>query len=208
MNCIVMNHPLITHKVSLLKDKQTEPKDFKSIVKEISMLMCYELTRELPLREAAIESPMGIVRTQIIAGRAIAFVPILRGGLGMLDGLLELMPNAKVGHIGAYRDPETKNAVVYYEKLPDDVEEREVIICDPMLATGGLACETIAHVKKTGCKSIKFLTLIASRQGVERVNAAHPDVTVYCAGMVDGLDENGFIAGGFGDIGARLFGTK
>ena len=148
MNCFVMDHPLITHKVSLLKDKHTGTKDFKSIVKEISMLMCYEMTRDLPLRQMSIESPMGVIKTEFVAGKAMAFVPILRGGLGMLDGLLEVMPNAKVGHMGAYRDPETKKAVVYYCKLPDDIADREVIICDPMLATGSLAIETISELKK------------------------------------------------------------
>lgn len=208
MNCFVMDHPLITHKVSLLKDKHTCSKDFKTIVKEISMLMCYELTRDLPLRRASIESPMGIVKTDIIAGRAMAFVPILRGGLGMLDGLLELMPNAKVGHMGAFRDPDSKKAVVYYCKLPEDIGEREVIICDPMLATGSLAVASVDEIKKTGCTNIKFLTLIASKEGVENVNKAHPDVKIYCASTVEGLDEDGYIAEGFGDIGARLFGTK
>ena len=208
MNCFVMNHPLITHKVSLLKDKHTGSKDFKATVKEISMLMCYELTRDLPLRQATIESPMGLIKTDIMAGRIMAFVPVLRGGLGMLDGLLEVMPNAKVGHIGAYRDPKTQKAVVYYCKLPDDIEDREVIICDHMLATGALAIDAIDEVKKAGCTNVKFLTLIANKQGVERVNKAHPDVTVYCASTVDGLDENGYIAEGFGDIGERLFGTK
>ena len=208
MNCVVMNHPLITHKVSLLKDKHTGSKDFKSTVKEISMLMCYELTRDLPLRQATIESPMGLVKTDIMAGRIMAFVPVLRGGLGMLDGLLEIMPNAKVGHIGAYRDSKTQKAVVYYCKLPDDIEDREVIICDPMLATGTLAIDAIDQIKKAGCTNVKFLTLIANKQGVENVNKAHPDVKIYCASTVDGLDENGYIAEGFGDIGERLFGTK
>lgn len=208
MNCFVMDHPLITHKVSLLKDKHTQTKDFKALVKEISMLMCYELTRDLPLKTATIESPMGLVKTQVAAGRVMAFVPVLRGGLGMLDGLLELIPNAKVGHIGAYRDPKTKKAVVYYCKLPEDIGEREVIICDPMLATGSLAVESINRIKSTGCTNVKFLTLIASKQGLETVFKAHPDVTVYCAGTVDSLDENGYISGGFGDMGARLFGVK
>ena len=208
MNCFVMDHPLITHKVSLLKDKHTNSNDFKSLVKEISLLMCYELTRDLPLRQATIESPMGIVKTKIIAGRAMAFVPVLRGGLGMLDGLLELIPNAKVGHIGAFRDPDTKQSVVYYCKLPEDMEEREVIVCDPMLATGSLAIAAIDEIKKTGCSNIKFFTLLANKAGVEKVNEAHPDVAIYCASMVDGLDDKGFIADGFGDVGARLFGTK
>ena len=208
MNCFVMDHPLITHKVSLLKDKHTGTKDFKSIVKEISMLMCYEMTRDLPLRQMSIESPMGVIKTEFVAGKAMAFVPILRGGLGMLDGLLEVMPNAKVGHMGAYRDPETKKAVVYYCKLPDDIADREVIICDPMLATGSLAIETISELKKQGCENIKCCTLIANKQGVENVNKVHPDVTVYCASTVDGLDEKGFITDGFGDIGDRLFGTR
>ena len=208
MNCFVMDHPLITHKVSLLKDKHTNSTDFKSLGKEISLLMCYELTRDLPLRQATIESPIGLIKTPIVAGRTMAFVPVLRGGLGMLDGLLELMPNAKVGHIGAFRDPQTKQSVVYYCKLPEDIEDREVILCDPMLATGSLAVATIDEIKKTGCTNIKFLTLLANKAGLEKVYAAHPDVTVYCASMVDGLNEKDYIADGFGDVSERLFGTK
>lgn len=208
MNCFVMDHPLITHKVSLLKDKHTNSTDFKSLVKEISLLMFYELTRDLPLRQATIESPIGLIKTQIVAGRTMAFVPVLRGGLGMLDGLLELMPNAKVGHIGAFRDPDTKESVVYYCKLPQDIDDREVIVCDPMLATGSLAVAAVDEIKKTGCTNIKFLTLLANKAGIERVNAAHPDVKIYCASMVDGLNEKGFIADGFGDVSERLFGTK
>lgn len=207
-NVFIFDHPLIQHKVSLLRDKNTSAKEFRELVSEISMLMGYEVTRDIPLKEVEIETPIGLARTKVISGKKLAFVPILRAGLGMVDGLLQLVPMARVGHIGLYRDHDTLEPVEYYCKLPDDVNERDVVVLDPMLATGGSGCDAVKFMKKHGCKSIKFVCLIASRQGIERLNSEHPDVAIYCAAVDEKLNDHGYIVPGLGDAGDRLFGTK
>lgn len=205
---MIMDHPLIQHKVSLLRDKNTGSKEFRELVSEIAMLMCYEATRDLPLTEVEIETPIAVAKTKVIAGRKLAFVPVLRAGLGMVDGVLKMVPAAKVGHIGVYRDPETKQAVEYYSKLPFDIEKREVIIVDPMLATGVTAIDAIEKIKEKGVKVIKFMCIIAAPEGLEVVSKAHPDVQVYCAALDDHLNEHAYIVPGLGDAGDRIFGTK
>lgn len=207
-NVFIFDHPLIQHKVSLLRDKNTSAKEFRELASEISMLMGYEVTRDIPLKEVEIETPIGLARTKVISGKKLAFVPILRAGLGMVDGLLQLVPMARVGHIGLYRDHDTLEPVEYYCKLPDDVNERDVVVLDPMLATGGSGCDAVKFMKKHGCKSIKFVCLIASRQGIERLNSEHPDVAIYCAAVDEKLNDHGYIVPGLGDAGDRLFGTK
>ena len=203
----VMNHPLIQHKLTFLRDKNTGSKEFRSLVGEIAMLMCYEATRDLPLEETTIETPIGIAHTKVISGRKLAFVPILRAGLGMVEGVLEMVPAAKVGHIGLYRDHETLQPVEYYSKLPLDINERDVIVLDPMLATGGSAIDAITIIKRSNPKSIKFMCIIAAPEGVKALTAAHPDVQVYCAAVDDHLNEVGYIVPGLGDAGDRIFGT-
>ncbi|MCX7771745.1 MAG: uracil phosphoribosyltransferase [Clostridia bacterium] len=207
-NVFVFDHPLIQHKVSLLRDKNTSGKEFRELVSEISMLMGYEVTRDIPLKEVEIETPVGLAKTKIISGKKLAFVPILRAGLGMVDGLLKLVPMARVGHIGLYRDHDTLEPVEYYCKLPEDVSERDVVILDPMLATGGSAVDAVKFMKNYGAKTIKFVCLIASKQGVERLNREHPDVGIYCAAVDECLNDVGYIVPGLGDAGDRLFGTK
>ena len=207
-NPFIMDHPLIQHKVSLLRDKTTGSKEFRELVSEIAMLMCYEATRDLPLKEVEIETPVAVARTRVITGRKVAFVPILRAGLGMVDGVLRLVPAAKVGHIGLYRDPETLNPVEYYCKLPGDIEEREVIVLDPMLATGGSAVDAISMIKKRGAVLIKFMCIIAAPEGLDALHKAHPDVQIYAAAQDDHLNEHGYIVPGLGDAGDRIFGTK
>lgn len=206
-NIFVMDHPLIQHKLTFLRDKTTGTKHFRELVNEIATLMCYEATRDLPLMEVEIETPMQKTTTKVIAGRKLAFVPILRAGLGMVDGVLTLVPSAKVGHIGLYRDHDTLQPVEYYNKLPQDIEERDVVILDPMLATGGSAIDAITIVKKSKPKSIKFLCIIAAPEGLEALAKAHPDVHVYCAAVDEKLNENGYILPGLGDAGDRIFGT-
>lgn len=203
----VMDHPLIQHKLTFLRDKNTGSKEFRALVSEIAMLMCYEATRDLPLQETTIETPMGEAKTQVIAGRKLAFVPILRAGLGMVDGVLEMVPAAKVGHIGLYRDHETLQPVEYYSKLPLDINERDVIVLDPMLATGGSAMDAITIIKRSHPKSIKFMCIIAAPEGLKALTQAHPDVQVYCAAVDDHLNEIGYIVPGLGDAGDRIFGT-
>lgn len=207
-NVHVLDHPLLQHKLSLLRDKQTGPKDFREIVGEIAMLMCYEATRDLPLQEVEIETPVATAKAHVISGKKLSFVPILRAGLGMIDGVLRLVPAAKVGHIGLYRDPESLAPVDYYCKLPTDIREREVIVVDPMLATGGSAVEAIALLKRNGVTNIKFMCIIAAPEGISALTSAHPDVTVYCASLDERLNEHGYIVPGLGDAGDRLFGTK
>jgi uracil phosphoribosyltransferase len=207
-NVFVLDHPLIQHKISLLRDKTTQTKEFRELVVEISMLMGYEVTRQMPLKEVEIETPVGVAKTKIISGKKLGIVPILRAGLGMVDGILKLLPMAKVGHIGLYRDPETLGPVEYYCKLPDDVCEREIVVLDPMLATGGSASAAIQYIKDKGVSSIKLMCLIASKDGIDRINKDHPDVTVYCAAVDEKLSEHGYIIPGLGDAGDRLFGTK
>lgn len=204
----VMDHPLIQHKISVLRDVSTTSKQFRELVSEIAMLMCYEATRDLPLTDKDVQTPLATARTKVIAGKKLAFVPILRAGLGMVDGVLTLVPNARVGHIGLYRDPETLMPVEYYCKLPADIDKREVIVVDPMLATGGSAIDAITQIKKRGPKDIKFMCLIAAPEGVEALTKAHPDVEVYIAALDDCLNDHGYIVPGLGDAGDRIFGTK
>ena len=204
----VMDHPLIQHKVSLMRDKETGTKEFRELLNEISMLMAYEVTRDLPLRTIEIETPICLAQTKVIAGKKLAIVPILRAGLGMVDGIMSLVPAAKVGHIGLYRDPNTLEPVEYYCKLPEDCEEREILLVDPMLATGGSASAAIHFLKRRGCKHIKLVCLIAAPEGAGRIQADHPDVDVYVAAMDEKLNDHGYIIPGLGDAGDRLFGTK
>jgi len=207
-NVTILDHPLIQHKVSMLRDKNTVTKDFRELVTEIAMLMGYEATRDLPLQETEIETPITTARFNVLAGRKVGIVPILRAGIGMVDGILKLMPFAKVGHIGLFRNEETLEPVEYYSKFPKDVEERDIIILDPMLATGGSASAAINLVKKRNVKSIKFMCIIAAPEGIERITKEHPDVHIYCAALDEKLNENGYIVPGLGDAGDRIFGTK
>lgn len=204
----IADHPLIQHKLTLLRDKNTGSKEFRELIAEITMLLCYEATRDLPLKEVEIETPMAVTKTQVISGRKLAFVPILRAGLGMVDGVMQLIPAAKVGHIGLYRDPETALPVEYYCKLPNDIANREVIVLDPMLATGGSAIDAITQIKARGVKNIKFMCIIAAPEGLRALQDAHPDVKIYCASLDDHLDEHKYIIPGLGDAGDRIFGTK
>ena len=204
----IADHPLIQHKVTLLRDKNTGSKEFRELIQEITELLCYEATRDLPLCEVEVETPITITKSKVIAGRKLAFVPILRAGIGMVEGALELVPAARVGHIGLYRDPETLKPVEYYCKLPGDISERDVIVLDPMLATGGSAVDAIAQIKKRGPKNIKFMCIIAAPEGLEALQAAHSDVQVYCASLDEHLNDHGYIVPGLGDAGDRIFGTK
>jgi len=204
----IMDHPLIQHKLSILRNERTSSKDFRKIVEEIATLMCYEATRDLPLKEVETKTPVAVAKTKILAGKKLAFVPILRAGLGMVDGVLALVPSARVGHIGLYRDPGTLMPVEYYCKLPADIEEREVIVLDPMLATGGSAIDAIAQIKKRNPKSIKFMGIIGAPEGLEALTKAHPDVEVYLGALDDCLNDHGYIVPGLGDAGDRIFGTK
>lgn len=207
-NIFIMNHPLIQHKLTLLRDKNTGSKEFRELVGEIAMLMCYEATRDLPLKEVEIETPVSIAKTKVISGRKLAFVPILRAGIGMVDGVMKLVPAARIGHIGLYRDPKTLEPVEYYSKLPADIEEREVIVLDPMLATGGSAIDAISIIKKSKPKCIKFMCIIAAPEGMNELAKVHPDVHIYCASLDERLNEKGYIVPGLGDAGDRIFGTK
>ena len=204
----VLDHPLIQHKLSFLRDKNTGSKMFRELVSEISMLMCYEATRDLPLEDIEIETPVAKTKSKILAGRKLAFVPILRAGCGMLDAMLQMIPAAKVGHIGLYRDEATHKPVEYYNKLPQDIEERDVFVLDPMLATGGSAVDAISVIKRSNPKSIKFLCIVAAPQGIRALTSAHPDVQVFCASKDEDLNENCYIIPGLGDAGDRIFGTK
>jgi uracil phosphoribosyltransferase len=207
-NVIVLDHPLIQHKLTLLRDKSTGSKEFRELLDEIAMLMAYEVTRDLPLKEVEIETPVGKAHSRVISGKKLAVIAILRAGLGMTDGILRLVPAAKVGHIGLYRDPDTLRPVDYYCKLPGDIQERDVILVDPMLATGGSADEAIKLLEQKGAKSIKLMCLIASREGIKYINHQHPDVPIYTAAIDEKLNEHGYIVPGLGDAGDRLFGTK
>lgn len=204
----IMDHPLIQHKVSLIRDKSTGSKEFRELVEEIAMLMGYEVTRNLPLEEVEIETPVAVAKTKVLAGKKLCVVPILRAGLGMVDGILKLIPAAKVGHVGLYRDPETLNPVEYYFKAPGDISERDIIIVDPMLATGGSASAAVTFLKNKGAHSIKFMCLIAAPEGIERLAADHPDIEIFCASKDEKLNDHGYIVPGLGDAGDRLFGTK
>ncbi len=205
---VVFDHPLIAHKVSMMRDKNTPSKEFRELLEEISLLMGYEVTRDLPLQDVEIETPICRTTQKMLAGRSIGIVPILRAGLGMVDGVLKLVPSAKVGHIGCYRDPATAKPVEYYCKLPTDAEQREIIVVDPMLATGGSAIMAINFIKAKGVTNIKFMCLIAAPEGVEALHNAHPDVDIYIAALDEKLNENKYIVPGLGDAGDRIFGTK
>ena len=207
-NVTVINHPLVQHKLTYLRDRSTGSKEFRELVSEVAMLLTYEATRDLPLRETTVTTPVAEAKTYVLAGKKLGIVPILRAGLGMVDGMMNLIPAAKVGHIGLYRDPETLKPVDYYCKLPPDVNERDIIIVDPMLATGGSAVAGINVVKRAGCKSIKLVCLIAAPEGIEVVQQAHPDVDIFIAAVDDHLNGHGYIVPGLGDAGDRLFGTK
>ncbi|MBQ9779667.1 MAG: uracil phosphoribosyltransferase [Clostridia bacterium] len=203
----IVDHPLITHKLSIMRQKDTGSKDFRELLDEIAMLMGYELTRDLPLEDVDIETPLVPMKAKMVAGRKLAIVPILRAGLGMVDGLLRLVPVAKVGHIGLYRDPETHKPVEYYCKLPFDIEDRLVILVDPMLATGGSAADALTMLKAKGCKNIRFMCLVAAPEGVKVVQEAHPDVDIYTASLDECLNDHAYIVPGLGDAGDRIFGT-
>ncbi len=205
---LAFDHPLIQHKIAMLRDKNTNTKDFRELVSEIAMLMCYEVTRDLPLKEVAVETPVGLAHAKMLAGKNLCFVPVLRAGLGMVEGVLQLIPMAKVGHIGLYRDHETLEPVEYYCKLPEDVAERDVVVLDPMLATGGSASAAISFIKQRGARSVKLMNIIAATTGIDRILKDHPDVDIFCAAVDQTLNAQAYIVPGLGDAGDRLFGTK
>lgn len=207
-NVFIMDHPLIQHKLTFLRDETTGSMEFRNLVSEIAMLMCYEATRDLPLEEVETKTPITVAKTKVISGKKLAFVPILRAGLGMVDGVLALVPSARVGHIGLYRDPDTLQPVEYYCKLPADIEEREVIVVDPMLATGGSAIDAITQIKKRNPQRIKFMCIIAAPEGLDALKIAHPDVDIYVGALDSHLNDHGYIVPGLGDAGDRIFGTK
>lgn len=207
-NVTIMDHPLIQHKIGLIRRKETGTKDFRQAISEIAMLICYEATRDLKLGDVEIETPICKTTVKELRGKKMAIVPILRAGLGMVDGMLDLIPAAKVGHIGLYRDPETLKPVEYYCKLPADCAEREVFVVDPMLATGGSSVAAIRMLKEKGCKNIHFMCIIAAPEGVKAMTAAHPDVDVYVGALDERLNDHGYIVPGLGDAGDRIFGTK
>ncbi len=204
----VIDHPLVQHKIAFIRDSETGPKEFRELVDEVSLLMAYEVTRDLPLTSVQVQTPVAEAKCQVIAGKKIGIVPILRAGLGMVSGMLRLIPAARIGHIGVYRDLNTLQPVEYYCKLPKDINERELIVVDPMLATGGSAIATIRFIKEHGGRSIKFMCLIAAPEGIKALQSAHPDVDIFAAAVDDHLNEHGYIVPGLGDAGDRLFGTK
>ena len=204
----VVNHPLIQHKLAILRNKKTSVKEFRELVSEISGLMCYEATRNLPTREVEVQTPVSVAKCQVLAGKKLAIVPILRAGLGMVDAMVDLIPSAKIGHIGLYRDPETHKPVEYYCKLPEDIENRQVFVVDPMLATGGSAVAAIDFLKARGCRHIIMMNIIGCPEGVKAVQEAHPDVDIYMAACDEKLNEHAYIIPGLGDAGDRIFGTK
>ena len=203
-----LNHPLIQHKLAILRNKETGTKEFRALVNEIAGLMCYEATRNLPTEEVLVETPITTAKCRMLAGKKLAIVPILRAGLGMVDALVDLIPSAKIGHIGLYRDPETHEPVEYYCKLPQDIENRQVYVVDPMLATGGSAVAAIDFLKQHGCKNIVMMNIIGAPEGVELVQKAHPDVEIYLAALDEKLNDHAYIVPGLGDAGDRIFGTK
>jgi uracil phosphoribosyltransferase len=204
----IIDHPLVQHKMAIMRDIRTGPKEFREIVKELTMLVCYEAMRDLPLSPVQVQTPLETTECHMIDGKKMAVVPILRAGLGMMDGVLDLVPAAKVGHIGVYRDHGTLEPVQYYYKMPPDIAERTAFVVDPMLATGGSACDAIAMLKQQGCTKIKLMVLVAAPEGVKKVEDTHPDVRIYAAALDRGLNENGYIMPGLGDAGDRIFGTK
>ena len=204
----VINHPMIQHKLTIMRNKETGSKDFRELLKEIALLMGYELTRDLPLEDIEIETPICKTIAKRISGRKMAIVPILRAGMGMVDGLQTLVPVARVGHIGLYRDEKTHNPVVYFCKLPEDIQDRLVVVTDPMLATGGSACDALSMLKERGCNNIRLMCLVGAPEGIERVRREHPDVDIYLAAVDERLNENAYIVPGLGDAGDRIFGTK
>jgi uracil phosphoribosyltransferase len=204
----VFDHPLIQHKLSILRDEKTSVKEFRELISEIAMLMCYESTRDLPLEEVDVQTPVAVAKCHRIAGKKLAVVPILRAGLGMVDGMVSMMPNVKVGHIGLFRDPETLKPVKYYFKMPADISERDVIVVDPMLATGGSASAAITFLKEAGAQHIKLMSVIGAPEGVARMQKDHPDVDIFIAALDDHLNDHGYIVPGLGDAGDRIFGTK
>jgi len=205
---LIFDHPLIQHKLSILRDEKTSVKEFRELVSEIAQLMCYEATRDLPLEEIDVQTPVAVAKCHRIAGKKLAVVPILRAGLGMVDGMVAMMPNVKVGHVGLFRDPETLEPVKYYYKMPPDITERDVIIVDPMLATGGSAIAAARFIKDEGVKNIKLMCIIAAPEGVKAMQEVHPDVDIFAAALDDHLNEHGYIVPGLGDAGDRIFGTK
>ena len=205
---MVMDHPLVQHKVAILRDISTGTKQFKELVSELAVLLAYEATRDFPLKDVDVQTPVDVAHCKMLAGKKMAIVPILRAGLGMVEGVQTLVPSAKVGHIGLYRDPDTLQPVEYYCKLPADIEERDVFVVDPMLATGGSAADAIKLIKEKGAKRIKFLGLIAAPEGIEKLRTAHPDVDIYVAALDSHLNDHGYIVPGRGDAGDRIFGTK
>lgn len=207
-NVKIIEHPLVQHKLSLLRDKTTGSKEFRELIAETATLMCYEATRDLPLKEVEISTPLATSKSKIISGRKLAFIPILRAGLGMAEGAMSLVPAAKIGHIGTFRNPETLESVLYYSKLPEDINERDAIILDPMLAIGASACVAIDELKKKDAKSIKLMCIIASPEGLEKVATLHPEVEIYCCAVDERLDEHKYIIPGLGDAGDRIFGTR
>ena len=204
----VLEHPLIQHKLAILRSKDTPVKEFRELVGEIAGLMCYEATRKLPLKEVEVQTPVATAKCRMLSGKKLAIVPVLRAGLGMVDQMVALIPSAKIGHIGLYRDPETHKPVEYYCKLPEDIANRQVFVVDPMLATGGSAVAAIDFLKKHGCKNIIMMNIIGAPEGVAAVQAAHPDVEIYLAALDEKLNENAYIVPGLGDAGDRIFGTK
>ncbi len=208
MNVNVMDHPLIQHKVTLIRSVDTGSKEFRELLEEITLLMGYEITRDLPMEDVEVQTPLMKMTGKQIAGKKLAIIPVLRAGLGMVNGMLSLMPMAKVGHIGLYRDPETLQPVEYYCKLPSDLQEREIIVVDPMLATGGSASAAITLLKEKGAKNVRLMCLVAAPEGVQVVNEDHPDVRIYVAALDEGLNDHGYILPGLGDAGDRIFGTK
>lgn len=207
-NVNVLNHPVIKHKISILRDVSTGATEFRSIIKELSIMLAYEATKDLELEQYELETPVAKTTGYRISGKKLGIVPILRAGLGMVDGVLEVIPAAKIGHIGMYRDEATLMPVEYYSKLPKDVESRDILVVDPMLATGGSACDAIGRLKEKGCKDIKLLSIIAAPEGVKKLQEEHPDVEIFIAQLDDGLNEDSYIVPGLGDAGDRLFGTK
>ena len=204
----VINHPMVQHKLTIMRDKETGSKDFRQLLKEIALLMGYEVTRDIPLEDVEVETPICKTMAKRVSGRKLAIVPILRAGIGMVDGMLDLIPVARVGHIGLYRNEETHNPVVYFCKLPEDIQNRLVIVTDPMLATGGSACDALAMLKERGCTNIRLMCLVGAPEGIARVQKEHPDVDIYVAAVDEKLNENAYIIPGLGDAGDRIFGTK